>query len=212
MPARRGVLLSACRLLLLVRGGTSQSSPARFAQFICPHARATLSAQAPLLACAGGPGAAALPFKAAFTPHAPPLDASPHVFGFVCGVHFSGTSILHYALGLNPEVSIMRVAPKRMDEGQAFQDVMPTGAAGRAGVSHAALLTQRAPLQRKRLGRSTSSWCAPFAPSCHEAGTDTSPRVLYSQLGADASHAREVGRYFALNEVRCAYWHARRHT
>ena len=62
--------------------------------------------------------------------HAPaqPLDAVPHLFGFVCGVHFSGTSVLHYALGLHPEVSIMRVAPKRQDEGQILQDVMPTGA------------------------------------------------------------------------------------
>ena len=70
-----------------------------------------------------------MPFKAARSPNGPALDATPHTFGFVCGVHFSGTSILHYALGRNPEVSIMRVAPKRMDEGQGFQDVMPTGAA-----------------------------------------------------------------------------------
>ena len=54
------------------------------------------------------------------------LDAAPHQFGFVCGVHFSGTSILHYALGLHPEVSIMHTAAVRMDEGQGFQDVMPT--------------------------------------------------------------------------------------
>ena len=73
--------------------------------------------------------AAALPFvPARALPGGPPLDASPHTFGFVCGVHFSGTSILHYALGLNPEISIMRMAPLRQDEGQAFQDVMPTGA------------------------------------------------------------------------------------
>jgi hypothetical protein len=70
-----------------------------------------------------------VPFKAARTPNGPPLDAIEHRWGFVCGVHFSGTSILHYALGRNPEVSIMHVAPKRMDEGQGFQDVMPTGAA-----------------------------------------------------------------------------------
>lgn len=57
---------------------------------------------------------------------APPLEAAPHQFGFVCGVHFSGTSILHYALGLHPEVSIMHTAAVRMDEGQGFQDVMPT--------------------------------------------------------------------------------------
>jgi len=82
--------------------------------------------QALLLArCAAG----AVPFKAARSPNGPALDATPHTFGFVCGVHFSGTSILHYALGRNPEVSIMHVAPKRMDEGQGFQDVMPTGAA-----------------------------------------------------------------------------------
>ena len=46
-------------------------------------------------------------------------------FGFVLGVHFSGTSVLHYALGRHPEVSIMHGAPRRMDEGQFFQDVMP---------------------------------------------------------------------------------------
>ena len=57
----------------------------------------------------------------------PPLS-SEHRFGFVVGVHFSGTSILHYALGRHPDVSIMRVSPKRMDEGQFFQDVMPNGA------------------------------------------------------------------------------------
>ncbi len=85
------------------------------------------SAQA-LALCAARATAALLFVPSNKLPGGPPLDASPHSFGFVCGVHFSGTSILHYALGLNPEISIMRVAPKRMDEGQAFQDVMPTGA------------------------------------------------------------------------------------
>jgi hypothetical protein len=82
-----------------------------------------------LLAAAAGRLAAAVPFRsAAPLPAGLPLDESgPHSFGFVCGVHFSGTSILHYALGLHPQVSIMRGAPKRQDEGQAFQDVMPTG-------------------------------------------------------------------------------------
>ena len=72
------------------------------------------------------PGQAVFPRPVVSFPDGAPLDAAPHRFGFVCGVHFSGTSILHYALGLNPEVSIMRVAPLRQDEGQAFQDVMPT--------------------------------------------------------------------------------------
>jgi hypothetical protein len=58
--------------------------------------------------------------------------AARHRFGFVVGVHFSGTSILHYALGRHPDVSIMRVSPQRMDEGQYFQDVMPRGASARA--------------------------------------------------------------------------------
>ena len=65
-----------------------------------------------------------------------PLDAVDHLFGFICGVHFSGTSVLHYALGLHPEVSIMRVAPKRQDEGQILQDVMPTGAPRSSFVTH----------------------------------------------------------------------------
>ena len=60
-------------------------------------------------------------------PAAPALSPS-HRFGFVVGVHFSGTSILHYALGRHPDVSIMHGAPKRMDEGQFFQDVLPNGA------------------------------------------------------------------------------------
>jgi Sulfotransferase family len=56
----------------------------------------------------------------------PPLPPHPSkTFGFVLGVHFSGTSVLHYALGRHPEVSIMHGAPRRMDEGQFFQDVMP---------------------------------------------------------------------------------------
>lgn len=89
------------------------------AQLLTPPAQALAFAR-----CA----AAAVPFKATNTHNGPPLGDQHH-FGFVAGVHFSGTSILHYALGRHPEISIMRVAPKRQDEGQAFQDVMPTGVA-----------------------------------------------------------------------------------
>ena len=65
-------------------------------------------------------------FRSASPLNDEPLEARPHTFGFVCGVHFSGTSVLHYALGRHPSVSIMRVAPQRQDEGQFFQDVLPT--------------------------------------------------------------------------------------
>ena len=99
--------------------------------------------------------AAAVPFAAQGPqPNGPPLDADPHVFGFVCGVHFSGTSILHYTLGRNPEIAIMHVAPKRQDEGQGFQDVLPTGAlSGAPGRGHGCACPDAAPCAAAEVGR-----------------------------------------------------------
>ena len=101
--------------------------------------------------------------------NAPPLEAAAHQFGFVCGVHFSGTSILHYALGLHPEVSIMHTAALRMDEGQGFQDVVPTA---------------------EDLG---SAYLARLHAARQEAAAGVSA-VQYPR-------AREVGRYFALDQA-----------
>ena len=124
-----------------------------------------------------------MPFKAARSPNGPALDAIPHTFGFVCGVHFSGTSILHYALGRNPEVSIMRVAPKRMDEGQGFQDVMPTGAACALQPTWHDADACCSGAQLRRWAARLFNWCAPrnvLAPQAVRRGADAPRDALRS--------------------------------
>lgn len=60
-------------------------------------------------------------------PASPPLDERPHSFLFVSGVHFSGTSVVHYSLAAHPDVSTFAgVGRAVQDEGQQFQDVLST--------------------------------------------------------------------------------------
>jgi hypothetical protein len=80
---------------------------------------------------------------------APPAAAG-HRFLFICGLHRSGTSILHRLLRQHPEVSGFSDTPAPEDEGQHLQTVFPPayrlGGPGRFAFDLRSHLTESSPL------------------------------------------------------------------
>jgi hypothetical protein len=73
-----------------------------------------------------------------------------HKFVFICGLHRSGTSILHDMLRRHPEVSGFSGTGVPKDEGQHLQSVFPSaryyGGPGRFGFHPEAHMTEDHPL------------------------------------------------------------------
>ena len=117
-------------------------------------------------------GSARGPFaSAAHAAHA--LDSGPpRRFGFICGTHFSGTSILHYTVGMHPDVSIMKgLAPLRQARARPLPAFRPPGPLP-AGASparpfrsapHAAATAdgQRCPTRGRMRARTSKRCCPP---------------------------------------------------
>lgn len=76
--------------------------------------------------------------------------SNPHRFLFICGLHRSGTSLLHNILREHPEISGFANTGAPEDEGQHLQTVYPTGRAsggpGKFCFDAAAHLTETSPL------------------------------------------------------------------
>lgn len=78
---------------------------------------------------------------------------------FICGLHRSGTSLIHRCMGDHPDISAFANTGAPEDEGQHLQSVYPTarahGGPGRFGLDPAAHLTESSPLvtesNRRRL-------------------------------------------------------------
>jgi hypothetical protein len=69
---------------------------------------------------------------------------------FICGLHRSGTSLLHRCIGDHPKVSAFSNTGEPEDEGQHLQSVYPAakeyGGPGKFGFDNAAHLTEESPL------------------------------------------------------------------
>lgn len=77
-------------------------------------------------------------------------EPHPHHLVFVCGLHRSGTSVLHRSLRDHPDISGFHDTPSPEDEGMHLQTVYPPsgryGGAGAFGFHPEAHLTESSPL------------------------------------------------------------------
>lgn len=78
------------------------------------------------------------------------MGGASHTFAFICGLHRSGTSLLHTTLSLHPKISGFKNTGAPEDEGQHLQSVYASGRTfggpGKFAFSREAYLDESSPL------------------------------------------------------------------